>query len=168
MEPADPKTGLTRKEKDAVRDSWTQLASDWKAKGPDFFIRLFKAYPSILAFFTSLNGMDFDEMKQSSKLRAHTINFKMGIKSYVENLDDPECLVILIQKNTANHFRRGIRTAEFKDAFTLFLNYLQEVQNIDDFTKGAWEKTCAVIASIIDDHVKELEEEKISLETEGK
>ena len=53
-------------------------------------------------------------MKQSSKLRAHTINFKMGIKSYVENLDDPECLVILIQKNTANHFRRGIRTAEFK------------------------------------------------------
>ena len=55
-----------------------------------------------------------------------------------------------------------------QDAFTLFLNYLQEVQNIDDFTKSSWEKTCEVIASIIDDHVKELEEEKISLETEGK
>ena len=39
METVDPKTGLTRKEKDAVRDSWTQLASDWKVKGPDFFIR---------------------------------------------------------------------------------------------------------------------------------
>ena len=58
--------------------------------------------------------MDFDTMKENAKLRAHTINFKMGIKSFVDNLDDPECLVILIQKNTANHFKRGIRTEQFQ------------------------------------------------------
>ena len=79
-----------------------------------YLCRLFKAYPSVFAYFKSLHGMDFDTMKDNAKLKAHTINFKLGIRSFVENLDDPDTLVILIQKNTANHFRRGIRTPEFQ------------------------------------------------------
>ena len=58
--------------------------------------------------------MDFDTMKASNKLKAHTINFKMGINSYIDNLEEPECLVILIQKTTENHYKRGIRVESFQ------------------------------------------------------
>ena len=50
----------------------------------------------------------------------------------------------------------------FQDAFKLFLDFLDDVLKIDDFTKDAWQKTLAVVASIIDGHIKELDEEKIA------
>ena len=53
-------------------------------------------------------------MKISPKLRYHTITFKMGIDSFVDNLDDPSCLEHEIQKISDNHFARGLRIKQFK------------------------------------------------------
>ena len=50
----------------------------------------------------------------------------------------------------------------FQDAFKLFVSFLQEVDNIDDFTKDSWEKTLAVVASVVDARIKELDEQKVS------
>ena len=35
----DPSTGLTDRQKDAVRDSWAKLAATWKTNGPELFMR---------------------------------------------------------------------------------------------------------------------------------
>ena len=83
--------------------------------------RLFQKFPGILAFFKTLKDMDFDTMKKSSKLKAHTINFKMGINSYVDNLDDTECLVILIQKTTEKHYDRAVKVEHFQVSILLNL-----------------------------------------------
>jgi hypothetical protein len=58
--------------------------------------------------------MKMEEIRTSAKLRAHAINFKHGITSFVDNLDDLDCLVVLVHKLTANHFRREIRVEQFK------------------------------------------------------
>ncbi|KAH3893876.1 hypothetical protein DPMN_018028 [Dreissena polymorpha] len=152
-DPADPVTGLTWRQKEAVRESWGKLSSEWKTHGVEFFIRLFKTYPSILAYFKTFDGMGFDAIHSSAKLRAHMLNFKHGITSFVDNLDDVECLTVLIYKMTENHFRRQITVNEFQDALTLFATFIQEVTQCDDFTLGAWTATLTVISSVIRDHM---------------
>ncbi|KAH3893889.1 hypothetical protein DPMN_018041 [Dreissena polymorpha] len=152
-DPADHVTGITRRQKEAVRESWGKLSSEWKKHGVEFFIRLFKTYPSILAYFKTFDGMDFDAIRSSPKLRAHMLNFKHGITSFVDNLDDVECLTVLIHKMTENHFRRQIAVNEFQDAFTLFTTFIQEVTQCDDITLGAWTATLTVISTVIRDHM---------------
>jgi len=76
--------------------------------------RLFTTYPNIRAFFKTLDGLDDDALRKSSKLRAHSINFKHGITSMVDNLDDVDCLIVLIHKLTENHFRRKVTPKEFE------------------------------------------------------
>ncbi|XP_052255348.1 hemoglobin-3-like isoform X6 [Dreissena polymorpha] len=152
-DPADPVTGLTWRQKEAVRESWGKLSSEWKTHGVEFFIRLFKTYPSILAYFNTFDGMDFGAIRSSPKLRAHMLNFKHGITSFVDSLDDVECLAVLIQKMTETHFRRQITVNEFQDAFTLFATFIQEVTQCDDITLGAWKATLKVISTVIRDHM---------------
>lgn len=159
MDTPDPATGLTEKEKNAVRDSWAKLVASWKTNGVEFFYRLFQAYPQIRAQFKTFDGMDMEAIRTSSKLRAHSINFKHGITSFVENLDDPDCLVVLVQKMTANHFRRQISVERFQEAFTLFLNFAQEVTELDAFTASSWKKTLDVVAKVIGEHMKTLEQQ---------
>ncbi|KAH3893885.1 hypothetical protein DPMN_018037 [Dreissena polymorpha] len=58
--------------------------------------------------------MDFYVIRSSPKLRAHMLDFKQEITSFVDNLDDVECLTVLIHKITENHFRRHITVNEFQ------------------------------------------------------
>ncbi|XP_045165151.1 hemoglobin-3-like [Mercenaria mercenaria] len=164
MDTPDPVTGLTGREKDAVRENWNKIASSWKTNGVDFFVRLFKAYPVIRSFFKTFDGMDIEEIRKTPKLRAHAINFKHGITSFLDNLDDTDCLVVLIQKLTANHFRREIKVEQFQDAFTLFVNFAQDVSDVDELTANAWKKTLKVVASVISQHMAELEQQKMTNE----
>lgn len=158
MDTPDPVTGLTEAERTAIRDNWSKITSSWKTNGVEFFVRLFTAYPAVRAYFKTFDGMDMEEVKKSSKLRAHSINFKHGITSFVENLDDPECLVVLVHKMTANHFRRQIRVERFQEAFTVFLNFAKDVSEMDELTAGAWKKTLDLVATVIGDHMVTLEQ----------
>lgn len=157
METPDPTTGLTEKQIEAVRTHWGIVKSQWKKHGVEYFIQLFQAYPNIKAFFKVFDDMDWEEIRKSAKLRAHTINFKNGVGSFIENLDDPECLVVLIEKQSANHFRRKISANEFGDAFKCFLDYAKENTELDDFTAAAWVQTLAVVETLIGNYMKELE-----------
>ena len=76
--------------------------------------RLFNTFPKTRAIFKTLDGLSDDELRKSPKLKAHVINFKHGITSLVDNLDDVDCLTILIHKLTENHFRRNITAAQFQ------------------------------------------------------
>ena len=76
----------------------------------------------MLQFFKALRDIDPAEMKTNPKLRYHTITFKMGIDSFVDNLDDPDRLVIEIRKISDNHYRRGIRPKQFQ-ASGIFIPY---------------------------------------------
>lgn len=157
MDTTNSATGLTEREKDAVRENWKKLAASWKTNGIELFIRLFENYPKIRAAFKTFDGMEIEEIRKSTKLRAHIMNFKLGLASFVDNLDDEECLVILIQKQAANHFRRHIRIQEFKDAFGVFVKLVQDVTDANEFTTDAWTKTLDVIAAVMEEHMATLE-----------
>ena len=58
--------------------------------------------------------MSLPEIEKSTKLRAHAINFRHSVTSYLENLGDLDTAVILIQKTAASHFKRQIRGDQFK------------------------------------------------------
>ncbi|WAR26169.1 GLB3-like protein [Mya arenaria] len=153
----DPGTCLTERQKNAVRDSWAKMVSTWKTNGVEFFFRLFTTFPNIRAYFKTLDGLDLDALKTSSKLRAHAINFKHGVSSFIDNLDDIDCLVILIHKLTENHFRRNIAPKQFEDALSLFTTFVGDVQEVDEFTLNAWKATLATVLSVITEHMKTLE-----------
>merc|ERR1712137_789329 len=137
------------------------MKDDLKKKLPKFFIKLFREHEDIRSFFKLFEGMSLEEIEKSSKLRAHATNFRMGVASYVENLDieDLSTVVVLIQKTAENHFvRRQIRGKEFRVALKCFLEFLQESMKVDEAALTSWEKTFNVVASVIDDHVKTLEQ----------
>ncbi|XP_060555774.1 hemoglobin-3-like [Ruditapes philippinarum] len=152
----DPGTGLTGKEVAAIRESWGKLTASWKTYGPEFYGILIED-PDVRKFFKSFNGMKMEEIRTSAKLRAHAINFKHGITSFVDNLDDLDCLVVLVHKLTANHFRREIRIEHFKEAFRLFLNFAQSKMEMDELTVNAWVKTVKVLEDVIGKHMDELD-----------
>ncbi|XP_053377552.1 hemoglobin-3-like [Mercenaria mercenaria] len=151
-------TGLTEEEMKAVQDSWTKLASSWKKTGVEFFIRLFQKYPVTKTFFKTFNGMSIEEIRTAPKMRAHAANFKLGMTSFVDNLDDMDCLIVLLQKLTANHFRRQIKAEQFQDAFTLFVELAREVSDINEFTANSWKKTLNIVAKVIAEHMTTLEQ----------
>nr|8OUP_A Chain A, Nerve hemoglobin [Spisula solidissima]8OUP_B Chain B, Nerve hemoglobin [Spisula solidissima]8OUP_C Chain C, Nerve hemoglobin [Spisula solidissima]8OUP_D Chain D, Nerve hemoglobin [Spisula solidissima]CAJ31107.1 nerve hemoglobin [Spisula solidissima]CAJ31108.1 nerve hemoglobin [Spisula solidissima] len=152
-----PVTKLTKAEKDAVANSWAALKQDWKTIGADFFVKLFETYPNIKAYFKSFDNMDMSEIKQSPKLRAHSINFCHGLNSFIQSLDEPDVLVILVQKLTVNHFRRKIAVDRFQEAFALYVSYAQDHAKFDDFTAAAWTKTLKVVADVIGGHMQTLQ-----------
>ncbi|WAR26230.1 GLB3-like protein [Mya arenaria] len=154
----DPGTGLTERQKTAVRESWAKMGTNDIV---EFFCRLFKTFPYTRAYFKTLDGIDQDALKTSSKLRAHSINFKHGVSSFIDNLDDIECLVILIQKVTENHFRRNIKRKSFEEAFPLFTTLVGDVQEADEFTLNAWKDTLATVLSVITEHIKTLEAQTV-------
>ncbi|KAL4226220.1 hypothetical protein ACF0H5_014205 [Mactra antiquata] len=153
-----PEPGLTNSEKDLVRESWAPIKAEWKVHGIEYFIRLFKEYPYTQKYFKTFDNMEIDEIRASTKLRAHVINFKSGLNSLIKNLDEPEVLEILIQKLAENHFRRNIKAATFQKAFDLFITYGKEVAQFDEKTCEAWAKTLKVVTSIIDGHQQTLSE----------
>ena len=79
-----------------------------------FIFRLFKAFPQLLPKFSTLNGMDFEAMKQHYKLRAHAGSFKAGITSFIDSLDDIQCLQLLVKRHTIHHYEMGLRVEQFQ------------------------------------------------------
>ena len=50
----------------------------------------------------------------------------------------------------------------FQDAFSIFVEFLQDVKNIDSFTKYAWEKSLVVISRMMAANIKALDEEDLA------
>lgn len=149
--------GLTKQEKDSVRTSWGKYMNNAMANGTGFYLSMFKTYPAIFASFKELfKDAGINELNNTPKMKAQVKVFNDAIGSFVDNLDDTDCLTVLVQKMAKNHFSRGIKIKEFHDAYGLFVRFLQDTLHLDGPTKDSWEKTVAVICKIMDDYMKQL------------
>ncbi|KAK0062358.1 globin [Biomphalaria pfeifferi] len=122
----DPTTGLTKREKELIIQTWAPIADRSKVKenGLEFFIQLFLAYPYMQNYFSLFKGKSIEELRTSAKLKAHATSVMYALTSYVENVEDSENLVGLVQKIAVSHIGRGITVEDFEKLKTVFLKFL--------------------------------------------
>ncbi|XP_046573943.1 globin-like [Haliotis rubra] len=151
MDTPDKATGLTERQKDAIRTSWALVSLDLKGNGVNFLIKFFKDYPEDKTFFEAFKDKKPEELRDNPKMRAHASIVMHALTSVVDNLDDPECLIDILQRNAQSHFGRNIRIKQYKDLFETFVRYLQEAlgDKCTELTKTSWEKALVVVISVI-------------------
>ncbi|XP_067684142.1 globin-like [Haliotis asinina] len=149
----NPATGLTLRQKNLIIQSWEIIGSlqTQKKNGVQLFMDLFTAYPNQQEFFPLFHDKSLEELASSSKMRAHATTVMYQIGSFVDNLDDPECLVALIEKVANNHLKRGIRMKEFEELRTMFIPFLKKSLGAEATTAvlEAWDKLLAVMNTVV-------------------
>ncbi|KAH9489318.1 hypothetical protein Btru_057582 [Bulinus truncatus] len=140
----DPVTGLTKREKELIIQTWAPVGEKGKAKenGLEFFLQLFATYPYMQDYFPLFKGQTQAELRNSSKLKAHATSVMYALTSYVENVEDSENLVGLVQKIAVSHIGRGITVEDFENLKKVFLKFLLSSlgdQNITEI-ETAWTK----------------------------
>ena len=75
---------------------------------------MFKTHRTYFDSFKALfKDASIDELKNTPMMNAQVKVFNDAIGSFVDHLDDTDCLTVLVQKVAKNHFDRGIRIREF-------------------------------------------------------
>ncbi|XP_046358133.2 globin-like [Haliotis rufescens] len=158
MDTPDEATGLTERQKDAIRASWALVSINLKGNGVSFLIKFFQDYPEDKAFFEAFKDKKPEELGDNPKMRAHASTVMHALTSVVDNLDDPECLIDILKKNAQSHFGRNIRIQQYKDLFETFIRFLQEGlgDKCTDLTKESWEKALGVVVSVIESEMTAL------------
>lgn len=148
----DPATGLTPKEKDAIRASWALLAkSDLKQHGVEFFVMLFQEHPYMQPSFDAFKGMDAATLRKDKTMFSHSLTVMYTIGSLVDNLDNVEQLVLLVNKIAHNHLARGVGFSWFQDLASMFPKFLEARAGAaaNPFVKQSWTKFLGVMNSVI-------------------
>lgn len=147
----DPATGLTPREKMAVRRIWDIVKADIKQNGIDLLVMLFESNPSHQRHFEAFKDVPLKDLPSNRKFQAHCTSVMYALTSVVDNLDDTECLVEMLTKLGQNHHRHGITRQEFIDLKTTVLKLLTKKLG-SKFTcedEAAWNKTLDVAYSVI-------------------
>ncbi|CAC5401182.1 unnamed protein product [Mytilus coruscus] len=154
-------TAITEEEANVISETWTVLWSNKKENGIALFIKLFTTYPEAQKMFKEFDGLTIEEVRSNKKLRAHALALMYALKSFLDNLDDPETLEGLVRKNAINHANRGVGPKEIMWLLPLFLELLDEIleENATELLKKAWTKLFGVLASISQEEVNNLKEE---------
>ncbi|XP_052082384.1 uncharacterized protein LOC127720016 [Mytilus californianus] len=161
-------TAINEEEANAISETWTVLWSNKKENGIALFIKLFTTYPEAQKMFKEFDGLTIEEVRSNKKLRAHALSLMYALKSFLDNLDDPETLEGLVRKNAINHATRGVGPKEIMWLLPLFLELLDEIMegNVTKLQKKAWTKLYGVLASISREEVNNLSEKSAQLLTE--
>ncbi|KAK4874917.1 hypothetical protein RN001_014277 [Aquatica leii] len=149
-EDLDPATGLTNHEKQLVENSWNLVKTDIKNHGVELFILYFTDFPEYQNFFP-FRGIPLEELRKSEKLRSHGVTVMYTIGAIIDNLRDPEVLMILLHKNALSHSPRGVKAKHYWDLKKAVMKLLRGGLG-SEFTKeteAAWDKTLNVAFTVI-------------------
>lgn len=92
------------------------------------------------------------ELRGNKKVLAHAMNVLYAISALVDNLDDPECLVEMLQKLGKNHFKNHISYPQFENLGVSLLGSMKQKLGSDlmnEVAVAAWQKAYGVIISVI-------------------
>lgn len=149
----DPATGLTAKEKEAIRSSWALLASKkaLRTNGVEFFVMLFTEYPEMQNFFSAFKGMDAATLRKDRTMYSHSLTVMYSFASLVDNLDDADQLALLVQKIAHNHVARDVGFKYFEQLAAMFPKFLdaRAGSNATPFIKQSWSKLLGVMNSLV-------------------
>ncbi|XP_060070460.1 globin-like [Ylistrum balloti] len=161
-QPANEYSGapLSDNEVELLKASWEILAEDKKTNGVKFFMKLFTMYPDTKKMFKSfkdvpLELLDYDgtTTKKNKTMIAHATSVMYALESYIDSLDDLDCLEELVKKVAISHKPRGIGPAEFKLLEKVFLAVIEDLVKDDSLDlekiKNAWKELIRLVCSIV-------------------
>ncbi|XP_041349239.1 globin-like [Gigantopelta aegis] len=148
----DLATGMTRRQKNLVKKSWVLMRSHQKENGVALFVLLFTRYPHQQDYFQLFRCARLEDLEVSPAMRAHGTTVMATIGSFVDNLDDAECLVDLVQKMAKNHLGRGIPITSFEYLRSLFSYFLEERlgEQATPEIKESWDRFLLVMNSLVE------------------
>ncbi|XP_050029045.2 globin-like [Dermacentor andersoni] len=139
---ADEPMGMTDREKKLVRSSWQRFCDVNHNYGMLLFMGMFTKHPDYLNLFKQFRGRDLRSLHIDHKFRAHASAVGHQLSAMIECLDDPEVLIVLIQKNALSHTTRNVKPANFEGLFEAVIEEMtaSEKSLMKTATVTAWEK----------------------------
>ncbi|XP_070377467.1 globin-like [Dermacentor albipictus] len=147
----DKRTGITKREKALLRDTWHKFCQ----KNPDFgslvLLAMFTRHPEHQALFTSFHGRDLRLLRDDAKFWAFAAVVGRQLSAVVDSVDDNDALSELVHKNATDHAqRKGVLAEYFEDFYSATLGEIIE-SNKSAMTPAAataWEKSFETLSTI--------------------
>jgi len=146
---------FTSQEKKDLKDDWekcTKTIEIKKSTGSAFFEKLFRTYPEYMPMFKfvpSAGRVTAQELDQIPRMRAHINRFMNALDGLVENVEDPDCLVQMLNALTDDHIKRGLGIGHFKNTFAVLQQFLSETLT-SSYHKEAWTKLLNTALAVIE------------------
>ncbi|XP_033744577.1 globin-2 B chain-like isoform X2 [Pecten maximus] len=157
---------ITEEDVEMLKRSWEVLGGDKKTNGVKFFMKLFTMHPSAKDYFADFKGVPLKDMeyngettKANRRMVAHATRVMYSLESYIDSLDDLECLKELVRKIAITHKPRNIKAPQF----ALLTDVLHAV--IDDLVgeqsddvkkmKSAWTKLMEQVCKIVEEEQRD-------------
>lgn len=109
-----------------VRSVWDHIKQDETRHCSEILIRMFEQYPDILAKFDSFKDVTFDEMRNSSDMRAHVGKVLRYLGAIIAILDEPHLMVQTTYMLGAVHKQRKATREDFKRFQREMIDYTKE------------------------------------------
>lgn len=153
----DPVTGLSAKDRDAIRCSWAVINKDLQAAGSAFMLRFFREYPTNQKYFKEFRQLSLEELQSTPGLSEHAMRVMNALASIVDSIDEAHVLVAVVHKTVDSHVSRGIRAKQFTELIGVFTRFLADSLG-DQFTPDmgtAWQTATATITAVVEARVQE-------------
>jgi len=141
-------------EKRVLKENWekcTKTVELKKSSGSSIFERLFRAHPEYMPMFHFVPSGDATakELDQIPRMRAHINRFMNALDGLVENVEDPDCLVQMLNALTDDHIKRGLGIGHFKNTFAVLQQFLSDTLS-PNYHKEAWTKLLNTALTVIE------------------
>ena len=116
------------------------------------FLRFFTENPGYQAKFAGFKDVPINEIRGNKKVLAHALNVLYAISALVDNLDDPECLVEMLQKLGRNHYRHQITVPMFENLQSSLIGSMSQKlgsEVMNEAAQQAWKKAYGVIVAVV-------------------
>ncbi|XP_063240268.1 globin-like [Bacillus rossius redtenbacheri] len=146
-----PATGLTPRDKAAVRATWQLVRKDITLNGEALLVMFFETHPEHQKLFAAFAGSAPADLRGDKRLRAHANSVMYAVTSVVDNLDEPDVLVEMLKKLGASHRRHHVPQQGFVDLKGVILRLLSEKLG-GKFTPAArqgWGKALDVVNAVV-------------------
>ncbi|CAG2111741.1 unnamed protein product [Medioppia subpectinata] len=113
------KAGLTKTEKDFVRNTWELVKQDVPGNGAALFLRFFDENPTYQGLFKAFKDVPKAELRGNKRFLAHVTSVMYTLSMIVDNIDETEVLVEMLTKMADNHLRHKTSVEMFANLKTM-------------------------------------------------
>ncbi|CAN7944358.1 unnamed protein product, partial [Ixodes hexagonus] len=143
----DSRTGLSRKDTERIRKSWSLLSKLHPLPGQLIFKAMFVKYPDFVALFPHFRHKKVNALSDDLHFISHANEVGKVLGSIIDCIDEPDKVMALIRKNATDHTtRQGVKPTHFEAMLDVVLEVLRETLTwrLKPAAVSSWEKLIQV------------------------